>query len=154
MKKVLLFSALLLLVFPQTAYANIQVSTTGDSNVTVNQKTLGETTTCVNGKCTTTGGGGKTTVCINGVCHESEDGNLDINEGNTQIHIKNSNNSSSVSVKSNGSSNTSVNVDTGSGDDKKETTDEAKKVIKKIQEARRSILDKIKEFLSRLFPFF
>ena len=100
MKKVLLFSALLLLIFPQTADANIQVSTTGDSNVTVNQETLGETTTCVNGKCTTTGGGGKTSACVNGKCYTSENGNLDIeeNNGNTQVHIKSSNSNSSVKV--------------------------------------------------------
>jgi len=93
MKKLLLFS-LLLFITPSIVFAaesSVQVSTTGDSNVSVNSESQGQTTTCINGECTTTGGGGKTTVCINGKCQEtSGDVNIEENNGNIKVNIKSS----------------------------------------------------------------
>jgi CCR4-NOT transcriptional regulation complex NOT5 subunit len=65
--------------------------TLAESNsINVNQTTTGQTTKCVNGTCTTTGGGSKSTVCINGKCTTTEDGsNVDVqsDDSHTQIHI-------------------------------------------------------------------
>lgn len=150
MNKVLLFS-LPFFIFPTVVFAAVNVSTTGDSNVTVNQETKGESTTCINGKCTTTGGESKSKVCVNGKCYESDNGNLEVNEGNTQINIKNSNGTNSVSVKSTGNSSTTVNVETD--DDEKESSESSKK-SREAEEIKQSIFEQIAAFFKNLFSIF
>ena len=153
MKKILVFS-LIFLFCKAPVFASINIQTTGDSDVTVNQETEGESTICVNGKCTTTGGGSKTTACISGKCYESEDGNLNIEEGSTKINIKNSN-----STQNNTPSQTEIDGDDlgvsingdgeikGASDAAEEMKAQQKNVIQKI-------FDQISKFFQNLFNFF
>lgn len=156
MRKAGFFIFLLPLLVPAQVFAassNVNVSTSGSSNVSVNSTSNGESTTCVNGNCTTSGGGSKSTVCVNGKCQES-DGDMEVNDdsngGNTQVHIKTSTGTNSVTQ--NGSSKVSTDVKVVS-DNEKEASEEAKKVVKKIGETRKNILDQIKAFLKSLFHF-
>ena len=79
-------------IIPQTAFADVNVSVSGNdatSNVSVNSQTDGQSTTCVNGQCTSTGGGSHSTVCVNGKCTTSDNGNVDVqsDDGHSQVHI-------------------------------------------------------------------
>lgn len=89
-----LIAAFSLLLFPQPAHAETNVTISGNdstSQVSVNSETNSTSTTCVNGDCTTSGGENKSTVCINGNCTTSESGKLDIQseDGSSEIHIDN-----------------------------------------------------------------
>ena len=79
-------TVLLLLLLPSVTYAD---------STSVYNKSNGQSTTCINGTCTTTGGGSTSTVCINGNCTTSNDGNVDMqsDDGHTQVHIHNNTNS-------------------------------------------------------------
>ena len=154
MKKVLLFSFLLFLI-PQASFAadsSVHVSVSNNvsdsnSSVTVNSNSQGSSTTCINGKCTTTGGESHSKVCVNGKCTES-DGDLDINEdnGKTQVHINNSSDkSSTISI-----TNTPTPKITPE-DESKDASEGAKKAVEKIKETRRSILDEVKNILMTFF---
>ena len=84
MKKITVFLSIISLLFvPSMAFA--------DASSTVNVHTEGsnQSTTCVNGNCTTTGSSGKSTVCINGNCTTSDTGDVNYNsdDGHTQVHI-------------------------------------------------------------------
>lgn len=88
-----LIAAAAFFILPQAAYADVNVSVSGNdgtSNVSVDSQTNGQTTTCVNGQCTTTGGGGHATVCVNGKCTTSDDGNIDVqsDDGHSKVHVK------------------------------------------------------------------
>jgi hypothetical protein len=122
-----------LLLIPSSVFAaelgSIQVKVSGSSDVSVKSESQGETTTCVNGDCKTTGGDSKTTVCINGKCEESTgDVNITENNGDTKIQVKSNTNSTSVTKVE---SSTSVTGEsTSSGVSKHEAREEAKKMIK------------------------
>jgi len=95
----LLLVVFLFIVSPQVVKANqIKVSNNGSSDVSINQKVEGESTTCINGKCTTTGGSSNTKVCVNGECYESKDGSISVEskDGNTKVNINNSDESNTV----------------------------------------------------------
>jgi hypothetical protein len=87
---------LLSLLLPTAAFAEVSVNVSGNSdnantNVSVNQQGSSQSTTCVNGKCTSTGSTGKTEVCTNGDC-KSYDGdvNYQSDDGTTKINVNNS----------------------------------------------------------------
>lgn len=89
-----IFAVSALLLFAQPALAEVSVSVSGNegsSNVSVQQESSGQSTTCINGECTTTGGSGKATVCINGECTTSDDGSIKIqsDDGSTKVDISN-----------------------------------------------------------------
>ena len=86
---VVLFSILFLM--PQVAFAD---------DVNVNTQSSGQSVTCVNGNCTTTGGGSKSTVCVNGHCTTTDNGNVDYSspDGHDQVHIHNNTGDNSVTV--------------------------------------------------------
>jgi hypothetical protein len=101
--KIIVISLSIMLLIPQAAFADTSVAVSnndiGSSNsVNVNSQSNGQTTTCVNGQCTTTGGGSKSTVCINGKCTSTDDGNVDYSspDGNDQVHIHNNTGGNSV----------------------------------------------------------
>jgi hypothetical protein len=77
--------------FPQITFAD---------NVSVNSQSTGQSTTCINGSCTTTGGGSKTTVCHNGQCTTTDDGNVDYSspDGHTQIRVNNNTGGNTIDV--------------------------------------------------------
>ena len=96
---------LAVLLFPQVTFANtdVEVSNNGDgssNSVSVNSQSSGQSVTCINGNCTTTGGGSKSTVCVNGHCSTTDDGNVDYSspDGHNQVHIHNNTGDNSVSV--------------------------------------------------------
>ena|SRR3989344_6009309 len=141
-----------LLISTPVFAADIHVSSTGDSNVSVNSQTTGESTTCINGKCETTGGESKTTVCVNGKCTES-DGNVDINENNVQVKVNNNTNSTtSVKSTSNSTVKTQVDVKTGSESGQKDKDDT--KSAERKEAGNYSVIEKIIDFLKDIFPFF
>lgn len=82
------------LIIPIASYAN----SSGNSDVSVQSESRGTSTTCINGKCTSTGGGSYATACINGKCTTSDDGKMDIesDDGHSSIHINNSTNNSAT----------------------------------------------------------
>ncbi|HVA96639.1 MAG TPA: hypothetical protein VND99_03210 [Candidatus Acidoferrales bacterium] len=91
-----LIALLAVILIPHAAFAdtNISVSNNADSansSVSVNSQSSGQSISCVNGNCTTTGGGSKTTVCHNGQCTTTDNGNVDYqsDDGHTQIHVDN-----------------------------------------------------------------
>src|SRR6266568_470159 len=101
----MLFALLAVFVLPRAAFADTDVNVSGNgdgstSHVSVNSQSSGQSVTCVNGNCTTTGGGSKTTVCHNGVCSTTDDGNVDYNssDGHTQVHVHNNTSDNSVTV--------------------------------------------------------
>ena len=99
----LLLVVFLFIVSPQVVKANqIKVSNNGSSDVSINQKVEGESTTCINGKCTTTGGSSNAKVCVNGECYESKDGNISVEskDGNTKVNITNSSDSEVITENS------------------------------------------------------
>jgi len=86
---------LLSLFLPSTVSANVHVSVEGNgdnaqTSVSVNQQGSTQSTTCVNGSCSTSGATGKTEVCTNGEC-KTYDGNVDYksDNGNTKINVQN-----------------------------------------------------------------
>jgi hypothetical protein len=98
-----LFAILAVFLLPQAAYADtdVNVSNNGDgssNSVHVNSQSNGQSVTCVNGNCTTTGGGSKTSVCINGKCTTTDDGNVDMQspDGHDQVHVHNNTSGNSV----------------------------------------------------------
>lgn len=102
--RIIVFSLSLVLLVPQLAFADTSVDVSnnadGSSNsVNVNSQSQGQSITCVNGNCTTTGGGSKTTVCHNGQCSTTDDGNVDYSspDGHTQVHVHNDTSGNSVS---------------------------------------------------------
>jgi hypothetical protein len=154
--RVLGLLVMLLIGSSGNAFADVEVKTSGNSSVSVKQEVKGTTTTCINGKCETTGGGGKSTVCVNGKCYESTDGNIDINENGAQVQIKNSNGENSVSVKSTGA-NSSVKVESntsGSGETKSTKSAEIKEQVRQQQEKTKRFIDTFLELLKNLLPFF
>lgn len=93
----LLYTLIATLFFfaPQIASADVHVSVSGNgsnSEVNVNSQSNGQSTSCVNGNCTTTGNDSHSTVCINGKCTNSENGSVDVqsDDGHSQVHISNS----------------------------------------------------------------
>ncbi len=58
--------SLISIIIPSLAYADVHVTSSGNSNVDVHSESSGTSTTCINGNCTTTGGGGHATATING----------------------------------------------------------------------------------------
>jgi len=142
MIRVLVFF-IIFLIAPTISFARTtSVSTTGDSSVTVNQTSEGESTTCINGNCTTTGGKSSSNVCVNGKCYES-DGDLEVNENNAQVSIKNSSNSESK---------TNVEVKTDDSGDLEESISEQKKNNEK-ENNEESIFDKITQIIKLILPF-
>jgi len=90
-----IFFLLLLAPSVSAAETKVNVSNNADdstSNVSVKSMSTGSSTTCINGKCTTTEGENKGTVCVNGECYTSEDGNIDVKseDGNTTVTVNNS----------------------------------------------------------------
>ena len=88
-----LSALIVVLLLPQTSFAE---------DTTVKSQSEGQTTTCVNGQCTTTGGGNKTTICHNGQCSTVNNGNVDYesSDGHTQIHVHNNTANNSVNESS------------------------------------------------------
>jgi hypothetical protein len=103
--KIIVVLVSILFFMPQVAFADtsVDVSNNGDgssNSVNVNSESNGQSTTCVNGNCTTTGGGSKSTVCINGKCTTTDNGNVDYSssDGHDQVHIHNNTGDNSVTV--------------------------------------------------------
>jgi hypothetical protein len=103
--KIIVVSLSLFLLIPQIALADtsVDVSNNGDgssNSVSVNSQSSGENTTCVNGNCTTTGGGGTSTVCVNGQCTTSDGGNIDYSspDGHDQVHVHNNTGDNSITI--------------------------------------------------------
>ena len=89
-----LFATTAFLLATQPAFAEVRVNISGNegsSNVSVNQEGSGESTTCVNGECTTKSGSNKSTVCINGDCTTSDNGNIDVQsqDGSSKVTVSN-----------------------------------------------------------------
>ncbi|MGI8419799.1 MAG: hypothetical protein ACR2LN_04090 [Candidatus Levyibacteriota bacterium] len=89
-----LIAVTVLLFLPRVAFADVNASVSGnagDSNVSVDSQSQGQSTTCINGQCTTSGGGSHATVCVNGKCTTSDSGNIDVqsDDGHSQVHISN-----------------------------------------------------------------
>ncbi len=155
------FIIILLFFFIPTSIAfadtHVTVSNNGtgsNSDVSVNQQTSGQTTTCINGNCTTTGGGSHATVCINGKCTESDNGDIDAqsDDGHSQVHISNSGTNSSTSSTSSNNSKTSISVksDTDSNSEEKEESTKSAEIKKKIQKAK-SLFEMIRDFFKSFF---
>jgi len=103
--KLIVVSLSLVLLIPSVAFADtsVDVSNNGDgssNSVNVHSESNGQSVTCVNGNCTTTGGGGSSTVCINGKCTSTDDGNVDYSspDGHNQVHIHNNTGDNSVTI--------------------------------------------------------
>ena len=124
MKRAALFATVFLLVVPQIANADIHVATTGDSSVNVSSQTSGTSTTCINGNCTTTGGGSHTTATVNGKTYESN-GDLNVDDGNSHVHVNSSSGNTSASV-NNSSSSTTINSTSESGSKDKDADEDDK----------------------------
>lgn len=152
-----LISIALLLVFPSSVLADVHVTSTGDSNVSVNESTSGQSTTCINGDCKTTGGGSHTKVCINGNCTETE-GNYDYDNGKTSVHVSNSNQASSTK-QNNNSIKITPSVDDEPDSEKEEmenATKSAKEIKSKIKndiKHQRTFFGSLLEMLKKLLPF-
>lgn len=102
--KIIAITLSLSLFIPQFVFADtsVDVSNNSDSSsnsVSVNSASSGQSVTCVNGNCTTTGGNSKSTVCINGHC-TTTDGNVDYSssDGHDQVHIQNNTGDNSVTI--------------------------------------------------------
>lgn len=87
----LLLAVLAVILFPQVILAD---------DVSVNSQSSGQSVTCINGNCTTTGGGSKSTVCVNGQCTTTDNGNVNYNspDGHTHIEVNNNTGDNSISV--------------------------------------------------------
>jgi len=103
--KIIVVLCSILFFIPQIALADtsIDVSNNGDSstsNVSVNSQASGQSVTCINDNCTTTGGGSKSTVCINGKCTTTDDGNVDYSspDGHDQVHIHDNTEDNNVTI--------------------------------------------------------
>lgn len=95
MKKTLVLP-LFLLVFSYSSESvfsstKINISSSGDSSVSVNNESNSESITCINGKCTTKKSESRTKACINDECYES-DGDLKIesDSGDIKVDVNNS----------------------------------------------------------------
>ena len=129
-----------------------------ETNVNVSQNT-GKSTVCINGECTTDeSDNSRVKVCVDDKCYES-DGDLEVNEGDSHVSIKNSNGTNTISVKSDSSIKTSVKVKTEKDDaskkddnetDTEESEDEDEKEVKKDT----SIFERIAKIFKNLFPIF
>lgn len=101
----MLLAVIAVFIFPQTAAASVDVnisnnSDSSDNSVSVNSQSSGESITCINGQCTTTGEGTHSTVCINGNCTNSNSGNVDMqsSDGHSQVHIHTNTSGNSAST--------------------------------------------------------
>lgn len=148
MKKLLIFSSILLF-FPNTAFAetNVSVSSEGNSSINVKSESQGSSTTCINGDCTTEEGENHSTVCINGDCQESDgDISLSENNGRTQVQIKTNSGNNSLSATSNS------NVESNNGKDATNSVEKDDEERKDNKESK-SFLDQIGSFFKNLFSF-
>jgi hypothetical protein len=155
------------LLTPSFAFAgDSNVTVTNNSqgssnNVSVNSTNNGTSTTCINGKCTTTGGGSHSTVCVNGKCTESTDGNVDMqsDDGKTQVHINNSTGGNEITTSTPTPSSSQNDSDADHDTDKAEagstTPTPTKVVIKKpITATKFSLFTFFKQEFSSLKRFF
>ena len=155
-----LISLALLLITPLPVFADVHVTSTGDSNVSVNESSSGQSTTCINGNCTTTGGGSHTKVCINGNCTETE-GNYDYDNGKTSVHVSNSSNSNSTNQNNSSNVTPALHKDSDSdldADEREETdaTKSAKEIKEKVKndiKHQRTFFGSLIEMLKKLLPF-
>lgn len=77
--KIIGISLSLFLLIPSVAFAD---------NTTVTSQSNGTVTKCVNGVCTTTGGGSSSHVCDNGQCWDSSSGCVDYTSPDGHTHIQ------------------------------------------------------------------
>lgn len=86
----ILFFLTAFLVLPSSAYASVNVNVSGNADVSVHQEGSSQSTTCINGSCTTSGGSSKTEICKNGNCQTFEGNtNYESEDGSTKVHINN-----------------------------------------------------------------
>ncbi len=152
-------SILLLLLFSLAAVpftfakteTHIEVSNNGEgANSEVNvENSTGESTVCVNGKCTTSSGNSEnnSTVCINGECTTSN--------GDVNIHSEDEN--AKVTINNNTTSETTVTNELKEKniiDKEKKWSDKKASIEAKRKEVRQKKKEKEETFLERLKQFF
>lgn len=170
----ILFAVLAVFLIPQTAAASVDVNISNnndssDNSVSVNSQSSGESNTCINGKCTTTGGGSHATVCINGHCTNSDSGNVDMqsDDGHSQVHIHSNTSGNSVTPEASSDQSaisgepsitpnpTIIQMRKDINDKVHKQTDEVKKHLKSQESAFsafiKSEMDALQVFLNNLF---
>lgn len=149
MKKIILALLFIFILTPQVF---------AETNVNVSQNT-GKSTVCINGECTTDDSdNSRVKVCVDDKCYES-DGDLEVNEGDSHVSIKNTNGTNSISVNSSSNSKTSVKVKTINDDEKEEKDSQDVEEDEEGEDAKEdekttTIFERIAKIFKNLFPIF
>lgn len=79
-----------LFLYVPSVFASVDIKSNSESNISVQQSGGTQSTTCINGKCTSTGSSQQSVVCINGECKTYE-GDVDYKsqDGKTQVTVEN-----------------------------------------------------------------